>query len=917
VGDRENIGIFGGPASDLTYSGQNERVFATVNTPFTLFYSDDTCKTWVPAFSADSMEYAFATRGWGGGSDRVITNQVGWVAVKTGLNLPNRSAVPVSYNNGNQFETAFDPIMLELLTGVFREVTAIEINDHHCFIAMEQFIVRTNDTTSFGPGQLILNIDTIPGITPGSRISWLAASNSTTGYPMYFVVTDNTLKGRLFKSYGNIFLELSGLPANHQFVNVFTHPVQENGDTLFCSTIDTLSQELGLFRSYSGGFGFTDITPTSPIPKPLSDVDYSEVWQVNLPQGDGLRLSFPGGLLSDDQGQNWQGPGLGLFELGIATHPSSLDLILGSDNVGVKISNNGILGSFVSETNIRFASVQVHDFSQSFEHYYIATEAGLAFTKEYYNPFINGYDQWVAPNGVFPVPGVGDEEGVSSVAVNPANNQHIVCGYKGGFYVSFSGVSDFFQVTPANWNNTLHGDPYVTDIIFVNSNLVIALTGQKFKPLPAGPPPTIGNIWRSSDGGLSWNLATPYFPDEFVMGNCLSIGTSGPQTVIYAGTGYMDEFSAPVNGALWASTDQGDTWSKVNDAPVFNSLSPLPIYDIDVDPQDNDIIYLSAANVLARSSDGGNSYFFTDVPYNQGIFTSALIDPVYPDSVTVSAGRNIFKYSYTLDDADLKFKGLPGEVFSASSVGSVLGGSGTGASKILEAPTHFLDLKVYIEGAFNGTDLNPDLNTLGYLPLQQPFSQEPWFYNGTESVASIPNADVVDWILIELRKTTGNSASATAETRFDRKAAFLLKDGSIVDDDGITSPRFNIIFGGTKDSEKAYGVVYAPSHVGSRSADSLNQAKGSTYSYDFTTGADQVFGGSYAHKEIAAGVWGMIAGDGNHDNRVDNADKNDVWLIQNGNSGYYFGDFNRDGTVDIDDITDFWKPNAGSGIGID
>jgi len=65
---------------------------------------------------------------------------------------------------------------------------------------------------------------------------------------------------------------------------------------------------------------------------------------------------------------------------------------------------------------------------------------------------------------------------------------------------------------------------------------------------------------------------------------------------------------------------------------------------------------------------------------------------------------------------------------------------------------------------------------------------------------------------------------------------------------------------------------------------------------------------------LAPGVWGMISGDGNQDARVDNRDKNDVWLVQLGSTGYLNGDFNRDGTVNQIDLDDYWKPNAGRGV---
>lgn len=266
----------------------------------------------------------------------------------------------------------------------------------------------------------------------------------------------------------------------------------------------------------------------------------------------------------------------------------------------------------------------------------------------------------------------------------------------------------------------------------------------------------------------------------------------------------------------------------------------------------------------------------------------------------------------------MKFKGLPDEDFICSAFGSIIGGSNTGVHTIAEAPTFLLELKVYTEGPFNGSNMNTDLNTLGYLPLSQPFNQPPWNYSGTESVTSIPNSDIVDWILIELRKTTGDSSTATEDTQFERMAAFLLKDGSLSDVDGLTNPRFSIILDNPKGNEKIHGVVYSPSHVEERTANEMPSSKtNSTFSYDFTTDANQVYGGASAHKEIAAGIWGMISGDGNHDGQVDNVDKNEVWAVEYGNTGYYFGDFNRNGIVDNTDKDDFWKPNSGRGSRIE
>jgi len=916
VGDRENIGIYGGPAADLSWAAANNRLFAAVQSPGTLFYSDDNSASWSPAFPFDSLEFDLETRGWGGGAFRVLTNNTGWVVAHTGVTIGSFSAAIVSYDLGYTFKTAVDRRIIQLLVSENKEVTAIGLSDHFIYVACENYLLRLNDTTPFGPGMIVLNLDTTPGIDPGSKIIWVSPSNNISGYPLFLVVQNPAGEKRLYKYFQGVLMELILPGTAPEVINVFTHPAQITGDTVFASSFDVTNQEILLFKSVTGGFFWSDITPSTGVDFPLKDADYSFDWLGQMPLSNGLRLSFPAGPVSDDLGITWQGPATGLLNYGVATHPDNIFTIVGSNNVGVAVSNTGISGSFIKTDNNGFSSANVWDIAEMTGIFYVATEAGLAYTSEYYNPNVPNFERWIPPNGFFPVPNAGNQEGVTAVAVDPLNVNHVICGSSGGFDVTFSGPNDFFNVLPTNWNN-VHLDPCVTDIIFVNSNIVIAVTGFKHKSLNTIPPVPVGNIWRSNDGGVTWILVTPFSPNEYTMGNCLAMAINGTQTYLYSGTGHRISSTQFVPGALWGSVDIGMTWQKVNDAPDNGTGGPLPIFDIDIDPTDFQVMYFSSALVFARSGNSGLNYFFTDIPGNTGFFTSALIVPASPDSVYVTAGRHIYKYSFSLDDADLKFKGMPGEHFITSAFGSVLGGSNTGGGNIVDAPTYDLDLKVFIEGAFNGTDMNTTLNSLGYLPLEQPFNQSPWFYNGTETVPSIPNPDIVDWILVEIRITDGDSSTATTETRFERKAGFLLKNGSIVDDDGVTSLRFSAILASAKGSDKVHGVVYSPGQSGERTSSEMTTAKNTTFSYDFTSGPDQVYGGSHAHKEIAPGVWGMIAGDGDQDGTIDNEDKNDRWLPDLGNIGYFFSDFNRDGQVDLADKEDYWMPNAGTGSRIE
>jgi hypothetical protein len=218
----------------------------------------------------------------------------------------------------------------------------------------------------------------------------------------------------------------------------------------------------------------------------------------------------------------------------------------------------------------------------------------------------------------------------------------------------------------------------------------------------------------------------------------------------------------------------------------------------------------------------------------------------------------------------------------------------------------YLDITAFPEGPFNGTNLNTSLNAAGLLPLSQPYDVAPWNYNGTESVGTIPNANVVDWVLIELRDAT-DAASATSGTRILRQAAFLLNDGSVVAMNGSANLTFTASI-----AHQLFVVLYHRNHLGVMSATGLTQA-GGIYSYNFTTGGGQAYGGSSAQNEIAPGVWGMISGDDNGDGMIDNLDKTIEWDLEAGLSGMKASDLNLDGQVDNRDKDECWWPNLNKG----
>ena len=216
------------------------------------------------------------------------------------------------------------------------------------------------------------------------------------------------------------------------------------------------------------------------------------------------------------------------------------------------------------------------------------------------------------------------------------------------------------------------------------------------------------------------------------------------------------------------------------------------------------------------------------------------------------------------------------------------------------SPGIAVDLKVFLEGPFSGSSMSTNLNP-SQLPLSQPYDTAPWNYSGTESVASIPNSDIVDWVLVEYRDAA-TPETATIGATIGKQAAFVLSNGDVVSLDGITLLPFNETL-----NESLFVVIWHRNHLNVLSSTGLVEM-GAVYSYDFTTAQGQAF--ENKQKEVTTGVWGMVGGNGIPDNQIDDLDKNSVWDVEAGMEGYLQGDFNLDGQVNNLDKNQIWTLNS-------
>ncbi len=135
-------------------------------------------------------------------------------------------------------------------------------------------------------------------------------------------------------------------------------------------------------------------------------------------------------------------------------------------------------------------------------------------------------------------------------------------------------------------------------------------------------------------------------------------------------------------------------------------------------------------------------------------------------------------------------------------------------------PYVLLETKIFLQGAYNSATNEMDINLT--LPHLSPYSED------ARTVNDIP-VDVVDWILVQLRKTPSGSTIVS-------KSAFLRKDGRIISDDGSEQIQLNA------SEDNYYIVIKHRNHLAVMSSSAVSLNRTSTILYDFTLGEDKFYG---------------------------------------------------------------------------
>jgi hypothetical protein len=392
---------------------------------------------------------------------------------------------------------------------------------------------------------------------------------------------------------------------------------------------------------------------------------------------------------------------------------------------------------------------------------------------------------------------------------------------------------------------------------------------------------------KTSDGGAFINGFAPYVWDKSTDAHSgaysVKLYNNEVIGIIAAGTVTNGRIHAEATGTGWAFTDTGDDrWNtpfteRPDSVAVWVKYAPAGTDDAQLKvvlhsgsakiPDATQTNYIAVAEISVPNEISTWTRFSAPFNYISGA------DPEYILMVASAADESatIGSEAY-FDDLELIYNPVT------------------------------LDLKAYMQGPYKGGNVMSTFLNPNNLPLNQPFNMAPWNYYGSESVASIPNTNVVDWVLVEIRDASSANA-ANSFASIGRQAGFLMRDGSIVGLDGNARLAFDVTI-----NQNLFAIVWHRNHLGIMSAYPLTLS-GGFYTYDYSNAVDKIHGSALGKIEIETGVWGMVSGDGDANGMIEPNDKNSFWSILVGSKGYLSSDYNMDGQINNEDKNDYWLDN--------
>ncbi len=144
-----------------------------------------------------------------------------------------------------------------------------------------------------------------------------------------------------------------------------------------------------------------------------------------------------------------------------------------------------------------------------------------------------------------------------------------------------------------------------------------------------------GGLWKSTDGGQTWNTNTDQFP---ILGTSDLAVDPQNSNVLYLATGDRDGLDTYGVG-VYKSTDGGASWNPTGLFSTYDSES-LIINALEIDPNNSQIIFAGSRSGLHKSIDGGATW--TTVISGKNIM-QIRINPLRSQTVYAVSTQNFYR----------------------------------------------------------------------------------------------------------------------------------------------------------------------------------------------------------------------------------------------------------------------------------
>ncbi len=242
---------------------------------------------------------------------------------------------------------------------------------------------------------------------------------------------------------------------------------------------------------------------------------------------------------------------------------------------------------------------------------------------------------------------LGDSSIIADIEVARSNPQIVLAATNTGLYRSTDGGASFAKVV-VNPAQTV--DPFVWTLAWGGGDTFVLGLEAAFANLGTGTT-TDGQIWRSTDNGVTWARSTGV-TDVNGVGRLYIASAPSNRNVLYAeaanqnsslsSTDLANIFKSTDNGVTWAGTARSTgknykQYTKTNSesSRLDDILNGQGWYNqlVIVDPANPNVAYFGGALLLAKTSDGGTSYSQVsnwlaqfNLPYVHADFHGGTID---------------------------------------------------------------------------------------------------------------------------------------------------------------------------------------------------------------------------------------------------------------------------------------------------